>query len=63
MRKLTPTHRLRAKLRNRNSAYHPRNVNYKWFLLANIMLGTFMAVLDRKFIWKSLKLYYFYHYR
>lgn len=46
MRKLTPTHRLRAKLRNRDSAYHPRNVNYKWFLLANIMLGTFMAVLD-----------------
>jgi len=46
MRKLTPTHRLRAKLRNRDSAYHPRHVNYKWFLLANIMLGTFMAVLD-----------------
>ncbi len=46
MRRLTPTHRLRAKLRNRDSAFHPRNVNYKWFLLANIMLGTFMAVLD-----------------
>ena len=46
MRKVTPTHRLRAKLRNRDSVYHPRNVNYKWFLLANIMLGTFMAVLD-----------------
>lgn len=46
MRKVTPTHRLRQKLRNRNSAFHPRNVNYKWFLLANIMLGTFMAVLD-----------------
>lgn len=46
MRKLTPTHRLRRKLRTRDSAYHPRNVNYKWFLLANIMLGTFMAVLD-----------------
>ena len=46
MRKLTPTHRLRRKLRNRDSAFHPRNVNYKWFLLANIMLGTFMAVLD-----------------
>ncbi|MFA5326856.1 MAG: DHA2 family efflux MFS transporter permease subunit [Prolixibacteraceae bacterium] len=46
MQKLSPIHRLRAKLRNRNSVYHPRNVNYKWFLLANIMLGTFMAVLD-----------------
>ena len=46
MRKITPTHRLRRKLRNRDSAYHPKNINYKWFLLANIMLGTFMAVLD-----------------
>lgn len=46
MRRITPTHRLRRKLRGRNSAFHPRNVNYKWFLLANIMFGTFMAVLD-----------------
>ena len=46
MRKITPTHRLRRKLRGRDSSFHPRNVNYKWFLLANIMLGTFMAVLD-----------------
>lgn len=33
-------------LRNSNSAFHPRHLSYKWFLLANIMLGTFMAVLD-----------------
>lgn len=46
MRKRTAMHRLRAKLRSRHSVYHPQNVNYKWFLLANIMLGTFMAVLD-----------------
>jgi len=46
MRKITPTHRLRRKLRGRDSSFHPRNDNYKWFLLANIMLGTFMAVLD-----------------
>jgi MFS transporter, DHA2 family, multidrug resistance protein len=33
-------------VRNSNSAFHPRHLSYKWFLLANIMLGTFMAVLD-----------------
>jgi len=46
MRRITPTHRLRQKLRNRDSGYHPQHDNYKWFVLANIMLGTFMAVLD-----------------
>jgi MFS transporter, DHA2 family, multidrug resistance protein len=33
-------------VRDSNSAFHPSHLNYKWFLLANIMLGTFMAVLD-----------------
>jgi len=33
-------------LRSRDSAFHPQHESYKWFLLANIMLGTFMAVLD-----------------
>lgn len=33
-------------VRGSNSAFHPGHINYKWFLLANIMLGTFMAVLD-----------------
>jgi len=33
-------------VRNSNSAFHPSHLSYKWFLLANIMLGTFMAVLD-----------------
>jgi DHA2 family multidrug resistance protein len=42
----TPSHRIRSLVRNRDSAFHPRHINYKWFLLANIMLGTFMAVLD-----------------
>lgn len=46
MRKITPSHMLRSKLRNRDSAYHPQHHQYKWFVLANIMLGTFMAVLD-----------------
>jgi DHA2 family multidrug resistance protein len=42
----TPSHRIRTLVRNSNSAFHPKHLNYKWFLLANIMLGTFMAVLD-----------------
>jgi DHA2 family multidrug resistance protein len=46
MRSISITHKLRRKLRNRDSGYHPRNDRYKWFVLANIMLGTFMAVLD-----------------
>ncbi len=46
MKQVTLSHKLRRKLRNRSSAFHPRHDSYKWFLLANIMLGTFMAVLD-----------------
>jgi DHA2 family multidrug resistance protein len=46
MKKVSPSHRIRRKLRSRDSLYHPRNKFYKWFVLANIMLGTFMAVLD-----------------
>src|SRR5665648_812929 len=46
MQRLTLSHRFRRKIRNRDSGYHPQNDNYKWFVLANIMLGTFMAVLD-----------------
>ena len=42
----TPSHRIRQLVRNSNSGFHPKSLNYKWFLLANIMLGTFMAVLD-----------------
>src|SRR5665647_1808521 len=46
MQRLTLSHRFRRKIRNRDSGYHPQHDNYKWFVLANIMLGTFMAVLD-----------------
>ena len=42
----TPSHRIRMLVRNRDSAFHPQHESYKWFLLANVMLGTFMAVLD-----------------
>lgn len=46
MRKVSISHKIRRKLRNFDSFYHPRNRFYKWFVLANIMVGTFMAVLD-----------------
>jgi DHA2 family multidrug resistance protein len=42
----TPSHRIRSLVRNNSTVFHPKSLNYKWFLLANIMLGTFMAVLD-----------------
>lgn len=46
MTRRTPTHKIRHLFRKANSGFHPQSPNYKWFLLANIMLGTFMAVLD-----------------
>jgi MFS transporter, DHA2 family, multidrug resistance protein len=46
MKKITPSHRIRKLLRNRDSAYHPQSSSYKWWLLGNVMIGTFMAVLD-----------------
>lgn len=42
----TPSHIIRNLIRNSNSVFHPKHQSYKWFLLANVMLGTFMAVLD-----------------
>src|SRR5665647_328902 len=46
MRKATASHRIRSLIRNRYSKCHPSHDLYKWFVLANIMIGTFMAVLD-----------------
>ena len=46
MRKVSPTHKIRRVFRKRDSSFHPRNKSYKWWLLANVMIGTFMAVLD-----------------
>ena len=54
MRNISNTHRLRRKLRNRESVYHPKSQYYKWFVLANVMLGTFMAVLDSTIVNVSL---------
>jgi DHA2 family multidrug resistance protein len=45
-RRRTPSHRIRNFIRQPDSVFHPRHVSYKWFLLVNVMLGTFMAVLD-----------------
>jgi DHA2 family multidrug resistance protein len=46
MRKVTLAHRFRRKVRGRDSVLHPQHKDYKWWLLGNIMIGTFMAVLD-----------------
>jgi len=54
MRKTSTTHRIRRKLRNSDSSYHPKSPYYKWFVLANVMLGTFMAVLDSTIVNVSL---------
>jgi DHA2 family multidrug resistance protein len=45
-KRLTPAHRIRRRIRNRDSSFHPRSQFYKWWLLGNVMIGTFMAVLD-----------------
>ncbi len=39
-------HRLRRAVRDQYSFFHPSNPYYKWMLLVNVMIGTFMAVLD-----------------
>ncbi|HEY4784559.1 MAG TPA: DHA2 family efflux MFS transporter permease subunit [Bacteroidales bacterium] len=46
MRRATPSHRIRNALRSRDSQFHPSHHRYKWWVLANVMIGTFMAVLD-----------------
>jgi DHA2 family multidrug resistance protein len=45
-KRITPSHRIRRLVRSRDSAFHPQHESYKWFLLFNVMLGTFIAVLD-----------------
>ena len=45
-RKITLAHRIRRILRTRDSSYHPKSKFYRWWVLGNVMIGTFMAVLD-----------------
>jgi len=45
-RRISLSHRIRKLVRKKGSSFHPKSINYKWWLLANIMVGTFMAVLD-----------------
>ena len=45
-RRRTPSHRIRNFIRRPDSVFHPRHKSYKWFVLFNVMLGTFTAVLD-----------------
>jgi MFS transporter, DHA2 family, multidrug resistance protein len=45
-RKVRAAHKIRRKLRPRSASFHPQSKKYKWWLLANVMIGTFMAVLD-----------------
>ncbi len=41
-----PHHILRRKLMGRYESLHHEHASYKWWVLANVMIGTFMAVLD-----------------
>jgi len=52
--KRTPFHQLRTVARKTNPAFHPSHISYKWLLLGNVMLGTFMAVLDATIVNVSL---------
>jgi MFS transporter, DHA2 family, multidrug resistance protein len=48
MARITPSHRIRSAIRGsgKSSQFHPAHPRYKWWVLANVMIGTFMAVLD-----------------
>lgn len=52
--KRTPAHHIRRLVRKTTPGLHPSHNSYKWFLLANVMLGTFMAVLDATIVNVSL---------
>lgn len=46
MRAVSFSHRLRRLIRKRHHPFHPQHESYRWWVLLNIMIGTFMAVLD-----------------
>ena len=50
----SPHHLIRASLIDRYESLHYEHQSYRWWILANIMIGTFMAVLDSTIINVSL---------
>src|SRR5512137_910675 len=43
---MSPFGQIRESIHGRFASLHHEHASYKWWLLANIMIGTFMAVLD-----------------
>ena len=43
---IRPLGRFRRFISEQNAAFDPQKPSYKWWLLVNVMIGTFMAVLD-----------------
>jgi MFS transporter, DHA2 family, multidrug resistance protein len=46
MLKIKPLHGFRQYIRTMNATFDEKSPSYRWWLLANVMIGTFMAVLD-----------------
>jgi len=46
MPKIILLHQLNKFVRSQNATFDPTSPSYRWWLLANVMIGTFMAVLD-----------------
>ena len=46
MLRIKPLHGFRNFIRAQNATFDTQSPSYKWWLLANVMIGTFMAVLD-----------------
>src|SRR5512137_151873 len=46
MPKIKPFHGFVSHIRELNATFDDKSPSYKWWLLANVMIGTFMAVLD-----------------
>jgi MFS transporter, DHA2 family, multidrug resistance protein len=44
--KIKPLHSFRSYIMAMNATFDERSPSYRWWLLANVMIGTFMAVLD-----------------
>jgi DHA2 family multidrug resistance protein len=54
MKRILNIHGIRRKLKSTDSGFHPKSPYYKWLVLGNVMLGTFMAVLDGTIVNVSL---------